>query len=74
MFYEEKWIDGALHYRGDPEGIWIPMSPYILNARLEKAERALRQAERETNGRLFLLAGQEPLREAVERAMRHEGR
>ena len=32
MFYEEAMIDGALHWRGTPNGKWEPCRPARLNA------------------------------------------
>lgn len=46
MFYEEAMIDGALHWRGTPNGKWEPCRPARLNAliaelRAEQAATAL---------------------------------
>lgn len=32
MYYEEKLIDGVLHWRGTPDGEWQPMSKERLTA------------------------------------------
>ena len=54
MFYEEKMIDGVLHWRGTPTGDWQPVSPRelaekidILRTRLAESEaRAVADARR----------------------------
>jgi len=42
MYYEEKMIDGVLHWRGTPDGEWTPVSSQELSKRL-----ALAHADRE---------------------------
>lgn len=38
MYYEEKWIDGNLMWRGTPNGEWKDVSRSELLTRLKKAE------------------------------------
>lgn len=51
MFYEEKLIDGVLHFRGTPDGEWQPMTLAMYERkrigyqqRIEQLEAALREA------------------------------
>lgn len=39
MYYEEKLIDGVLHWRGTPDGEWQPMSPEKLTALVQELRR-----------------------------------
>jgi hypothetical protein len=34
MYYDEKLINGVLHYRIDPKGDWLPVSPEEITRRL----------------------------------------
>ena len=38
MFYEEKMIDGVLHWRGTPTGDWQPVSPRELAEKSDEVE------------------------------------
>jgi hypothetical protein len=40
MYYAEKVIDGLLHYRYTPKGLWLPMTAKQLTALLME-ERAV---------------------------------
>ena len=33
MYYEEKMIDGIIHYRGTPDGEWTPYTLKELSSR-----------------------------------------
>jgi hypothetical protein len=43
MFYEEKVIDGILHWRGTPKGDWIEFTKegltYLLEKEIKKNEQ-----------------------------------
>ena len=39
MYYEERVIDGVLHWRGTPSGKWEAMSAERLTAALIEARR-----------------------------------
>ena len=41
MYYEEKVIDGVLHYKTTPSGKWKPLSLEALTKRVINAEKAL---------------------------------
>lgn len=45
MYYEEKLINGALHYRTAPNDEWVPVSTAELSQRCVQAETKLREAE-----------------------------
>ena len=30
MYYEESVIDGVLHHRHHPRGVWVPLSPTLM--------------------------------------------
>jgi hypothetical protein len=38
MYYEEKLINGLLHWRGTPDGEWVPVSAERLSSRVVKTE------------------------------------
>lgn len=42
MFYEEKLIDGIMHYRTDPDGEWIPYTLTELSRRYDDKNKILR--------------------------------
>lgn len=42
MYYEEKVINGVLHWRGHPDDNWTPCTPQELTAKLEGKAAALR--------------------------------
>lgn len=44
MYYEEKIIDGILHWRSTPTGAWIAKTPEQLTIRIEELEAAQAQA------------------------------
>ena len=39
MYYEEKIINGMLHYRSNPNGPWVQMSPERLTEMLVEARK-----------------------------------
>ena len=44
MYYEEKVINGMLHYRSNPDGPWIQMSPERLTTMLNEARAEWQKA------------------------------
>ncbi len=44
MYYEEKVINGVLHWRGHPDDNWTPCTPQELTAKLEEKAAALTAA------------------------------
>lgn len=40
MFYEEKLIDGVIHYRVNPNGTWTPLTLEDLSSRLLAADKS----------------------------------
>lgn len=45
MFYEEKMIDGVLHWRGTPTGDWQPVSPRELAEKIDILRTRLAESE-----------------------------
>lgn len=41
MYYEEKLIDGVLHWRGAPDGEWLPVPASKLSQRVLDAEQSI---------------------------------
>ena len=48
MFYEEKIINGKLHWRGTPDGKWrLKEKEKVINRKLHQRERILVKAKRD---------------------------
>jgi hypothetical protein len=45
MYYEEKWDNGRLYWRGTPTGAWYPASVETLSERLRAAEALLKRTQ-----------------------------
>lgn len=50
MFYEEAMIDGALHWRGTPNGKWEPCRPARLNALIAELRAELTASPAQPSG------------------------
>lgn len=46
MFYEERLIDGALHWRGTPDGEWVAVSVERLSSRVVELDAWRRETAR----------------------------
>jgi|ERR1043166_2578251 hypothetical protein len=46
MYYEERLIDGVLHWRGTPDGEWVAVSAERLSSRVVEAETWRREVTR----------------------------
>lgn len=42
MYYEEKMIDGFLHWRSDPNGVWIAYTARELSERIQRLSDMVR--------------------------------
>lgn len=45
MYYQEKMINGVLHYRNTPHGEWVKLSPEVLSKRVLRAEKEATMAK-----------------------------